>query len=129
MKAYSLDLRERVAAACAEPGAKNYQVAARFAVSLSFVDKLLHRQRTSGSVAELPRHPGPARRLDAVGDALLLDCLAAHPDATLAELGAALVAAGGPALQITAVWEAVERLGWGRKKKASTPPSAIRSGS
>ena len=61
MKAYSHDLRERVAAACAEPGAKIYQVAARFSVSLSFTDKLLRRQRTSGSVAELPRHPGPAR--------------------------------------------------------------------
>ena len=60
MKAYSHDLRERVAAACAEPGAKIYQVAARFSVSLSFTNKILRRQRTSGSVAELPRHPGPA---------------------------------------------------------------------
>ena len=57
MKAYSHDLRERVAAACAGPGAKIYQVAARFSVSLSFTYKLLRRQRTSGSVAELPRHP------------------------------------------------------------------------
>ena len=47
MKAYSIDLRERVAAACAEPGARMYQVAARFGVSISFVDKLLHRQRTT----------------------------------------------------------------------------------
>ena len=117
MKAYSLDLRERVAAACAEPGAKIYQVAARFSVSLSFTDKLLRRQRTSGSVAELPRHPGPAPRLDAAGDERLLACLKAQPDATLAELGQALVAAGGPSLQRTAVWQAVERLGWGRKKK------------
>ena len=57
MKAHSHDLRERVAAAYAEPGAKIYQVAARFSVSLSFTDKLLRRQHTSGSVAELPRHP------------------------------------------------------------------------
>ena len=68
MKSYSNDLRELVGAACAEPGAKIYQVAARFSVSLSFTDKLLRRQRTSGSVAELPRHPGPAPRLDAAGD-------------------------------------------------------------
>ena len=40
MKAYSLDLRERVASACAEPGVKIYQVAVRFAVSLAFADKL-----------------------------------------------------------------------------------------
>jgi transposase len=124
MQAYSQDLRERVAAACAEPGAKIYQVAARFAVSLSFTDKLLRRQRTSGSGAELPRHPGPAPRLDAAGDELLRACLQAQPDATLAELGTALVAAGGPALQRTAIWQAVERLGWGRKKKVRTPASA-----
>ena len=111
MKAYSLDLRECVAAACAEPGAKRYQVAARFAVSLSFIDKLSRRQRTRGSVAELPRHPGPAPRLDAAGDARLLACLRAQPDATLAEIGQALRAAGGPSLQRTAIWQAVERLG------------------
>ena len=43
MKAYSIDLRERVAAVCVEPGARMYQVAARFGVSIPFVDKLLHR--------------------------------------------------------------------------------------
>ena len=128
MKAYSQDLRERVAAACAEPGAKMYQVATRFSVSLSFTDKLLRRQRTSGSVAALPPRPGPAPRLDAAGDAVLLGCLRARPDATLAEIGRALAAAGGPALRRTAVWEAVERLGWGRKKKASTPPNATPNG-
>lgn len=117
MQAYSQDLRERVAAACAEPGAKVAQVARRFAVSLSFTNKLLRRQRTTGTVAELPRHPGPAPRLDAAGDQRLLACLMAQPDATLAELSAALLAAGGPQLGCTAVWRATERLGWGRKKK------------
>ena len=106
-----------MAAACAEPGAKVAQVARRFAVSLSFTTKLLRRQRTSGTVAELPRHPGPAPRLDAAGDQRLLACLVAQPDATLAEVGAALLAAGGPQLGRTAVWRATERLGWKRKKK------------
>ena len=41
MKAYSMDLRERVVAACGEPGARINQVAARFRVSVAFVDKLL----------------------------------------------------------------------------------------
>ena len=127
MKAYSQDLRERVAAACAEPGAKIAQVARRFAVSLSFTNKLLRRQRTTGTVAELPRHPGPAPRLDAAGDQQLLACLVAQPDATLAELGVALLATGGPQLGRTAVWRATERLGWKRKKKVSTRVSVTRS--
>ena len=43
MKAYSLDLRERVVAACSEPGAKIHEVATRFAVSPSLANKLLLR--------------------------------------------------------------------------------------
>jgi len=116
MKAYSIDLRERVAAVCVEPGARMYQVAARFGVSISFVDKLLHRQRTTNSFAALPARGGPAPRLDAAVHALLTACLRQQSDATLLEVGAALAAAGGPALSRTSMWRAVEKLGWKRKK-------------
>ncbi len=124
MKAYSIDLRERVAAACAAPQARIYQVAAQFSVYISLVDKLLCRQRTAGSLAALPASGGPVPRLDPAGQALLSACLVAQPDATLAEISAALAAADGPALSQTSTWRAVESLGWRRKKKASTPPSA-----
>ena len=73
MKAYSLDLRERVVAACAKPETRIHQVAAQFGVSTSFIDKLLRRQRTTGSVAALPPKSGPAPLLDAAG---LLDLAA-----------------------------------------------------
>ena len=49
MKPYSADLRERVAAACAAGDRPLGQVAARFSVSLFFVNKLLKRQRTRGA--------------------------------------------------------------------------------
>lgn len=39
---------------CAEPGAKIYQVAARFSVLLSFTDKLLRCQRTGYLTATTP---------------------------------------------------------------------------
>ena len=109
MKAYSIDLRERVAAVCVEPGARMYQVAARFGVSISFVDKLLHRQRTTNSFAALPARGGPAPRLDAAVHALLTACLRQQSDATLPEVG--------QALSRTSVWRAVEKLGWKHKKK------------
>ena len=127
MKAYSQDLRERVASACAEPRAKIYQAAVRFSVSLAFANKLLCRQRASGTVAALPRRPGPAPLLDTAGDQRLLACLASQPDATLAKISLVLLAAGGPLLSRMAVWRATERLGWGRKK-ASTQPNATLSG-
>ena len=54
MQAYSLDLRQRIVVACAVPGARQLQVAARFCVSVAFVGKLLRYQRYTGSVAALP---------------------------------------------------------------------------
>ena len=59
MKAYSLDLRERMLAA-RQAGATQVQVAALFRVSVSFVAKLAHRQRTSGHVAARPGGRGSA---------------------------------------------------------------------
>lgn len=91
MQAYSNDLRERVVAAYATGQCTIDQVASRFAVSISFVDKLLKRQRTSGSVAALPAR-WPAPRLQEVDRQRLAACVAAQPDATLAELGQQLVA-------------------------------------
>jgi len=128
MNAYSIDLRERVVAACALSGVRIYQVAAQFGVSVSFMDKLLCRQRTTGSVAALPPSGGPAPMLNPTGQLRLTACLNQQPDATLDELRTALAAAGGPVLSRTSVWRATESLGWGRKKKVSTPPSVTRSG-
>ena len=126
MKAYSIDLRERVAAACAAPGATQTAVAARFCVSVSFVEKL--RQRASGSVAALPHRNGPAPLLDAAARAELGACLRQQPDATLDELRVWLAALGGPAVSVATVGRAVQALDWRRKKRASTPPNATPSG-
>ncbi|WP_201987730.1 helix-turn-helix domain-containing protein [Hymenobacter rubidus] len=128
MKAYSFDLRERVAAACAQPGRTVPLVAAQFSVSVSFVEKLLHRQRTTGSVAALPPRSGPAPDLDARARAELRACLHQQPDATLAELCTWLAALGGPAVSQSTLWRAVQALDWRRKKRVSTPPSATPSG-
>ena len=124
MKAYSLDLRERVAAACGEAGKTVSQVAARFSVSVSFVEKLLQRQRTSGSLASLPLRGGPDPRLDAKARAELVACLHQQPDATLDELCVWVAALGGPAVSTATLGRAVQALDWRRKKRASTPPSA-----
>ena len=124
MKAYSLDLRERVAAACQQPGRTIGAVAAQFSVSVSFVEKLLQRQRTSGSLAPLPLRGGPAPCLDASSRADLGACLRQQPDATLDELRVWLAALGGPVVSVATMGRAVQALDWRRKKRASTPPSA-----
>ncbi len=129
MKAYSLDLRERVAAACGQPGRTIVAVAAQFSVSVSFVEKLLHRQRTAGSVAALPPRSGPAPVVDAAAQLGLVACLRQQPDATLDELRVWLAALGGPAVSRATLGRAVQALDWRRKKRASTPPNATPNGS
>ena len=129
MKAYSLDLRERVAAACGQPGSRVVAVAVQFSVSVSFVEKLLHRQRTTGSVAALPPRSGPAPDLDTRTRQELRACLGQEPDATLAELCTWLAAIGGPPVSSSTLWRAVQALGWRRKKRASTPLNATLSAS
>ena len=121
MKAYSLDLRERVAAACMQPGHTVGAVAAQFSVSVSFVAKLLRRQRQSGSLAALPHRSGPAPLLDTGGRAELAACLRQQPDATLDELCVWVAALGGPAVSPATMGRAVQALEWRRKKRASTP--------
>ena len=128
MKPYSADLRERIASACAVGDSSLGQVAARFSVSLSFVNKLLKRQRTSGSLAALPHRGGPAPLLDASARTQLAACVAQQPDATLEELRVQLAASGGPAVGRTTVWQGLRALDLRRKKRASTPPSAAPNG-
>jgi transposase len=127
MQAYSEDLRKRVVTAYATGQFTISQVATRFGVSVSFVDKLLKRQRTSGSVAALPRRGGPAPRLQEADRQRLSACVAAQPDATLAELRQQLVAAGSPAVGQTVLWQTLQQLHWRRKKRVYTPPSATPS--
>ena len=65
MRAYSIDLRERVVAACDARDGTREQIAARFSVSVSWVRKLLRRRRETGSIAPKPRGGGRAPAFDA----------------------------------------------------------------
>ena len=117
MQAYSQDLHECVANACAQPGRTIAQVAAALSVSTAFVNKCLQRQRTTGSVAARPHTGGPSAKLDAAAQAQLVAWVGQRPDSTLAELQAALAAAGGPAVSLTLVWQVLAVHGWRQKKE------------
>ena len=121
MKAYSIDLRERVVTACDAGGATREQVAARFAVSVRWVRDLLRRRRETGSIAPRPRGGGRAPAFDAAAAERLRDAVRADSDATLAELGRAAGVACGP----PAVYRALRRLGITRKKSRGGRPSRI----
>lgn len=55
MKAYSNDLRQKIVEAYLKGEGSIRQVAKRFSVSKSFVEKLLKRYRQTGQLEALPR--------------------------------------------------------------------------
>ena len=114
VRAYSLDLRERVVAAVAA-GRSCRAVAATFDVSVASVVKWSQRFRTTGSAAARPRG---GRRPYALQSehAWLLARLAETPDITLRALVVEL-AERGIVVSLYAVWHFFEHEGISFKKK------------
>src|SRR4051812_24132552 len=84
MRAYSMDLRERVVAAV-DAGMRPAQAAARFDVSVRSVERYLARRRTTGGLAPSVQRHGPKPEKKARVQAWLAARLDAAADATLAE--------------------------------------------
>src|SRR6185437_16786837 len=69
------------------------------------------------------RHLGPPRRIGPSAEAALEAQLRAHPDALLAEHCQLWEESQGVRLQKSAMWAAIRRLRWTRKKGRWQPPS------
>jgi transposase len=118
MAAYSMDLRERVVAACDEGLDTHAEIAERFRVSESWIRRLLQRRET-GSIAPKPHGGGRPSAFAGEAAERLRGAVAADPDATLEELAAA----SGVACGTSAVDRALRRLGITRKKSRGGPPN------
>lgn len=125
---YSLDLRQKIKAALERGVGSQRAVAELFGVSLSFVERLLQRERATGSLAPLPHAGGPPRRLDGASEQVVRQRLEQQPDSTLDELVEAVAQQSGPSLSRATLGRAVRRLGLPRKKRPSTPQSATPGG-
>ena len=119
MRAYSEDLRQRIFEDC-DGGMTTRVVATKYRVSESWVRRLKQRRREKGEVS--------ARRRQKFRTPILAPhyeriqaLIAAQPDLTLQELRAQL----GLVVSLTALWEAVGRLGLSLKKKSFGPRSKI----
>jgi transposase len=110
MRAYSLDLRERVAQDVAD-GMTRAAVSKKYRVSTRWIYKLLRQQQETGDLAPLCGGGGPPRAL-AGREEELAKHVRETPDATLNELRARLQL---PVSTVT-VWRAVNRLGLTFKK-------------
>jgi transposase len=86
MKAYSLDLRQKILDAYRNSEGSIRELATRFKVSFRFVWGLINRFRHTGSYAPKPRGGNNPPRIPATEHATLRRLVATHADATLAEL-------------------------------------------
>lgn len=86
MKAYSLDLRQKIIDTYFEGGISQRQLAKRFRVALSFVEKLLKQYREVGNIAAKVRIQQTPTKLNAQQLSILKQTVEANKDATLNEL-------------------------------------------
>lgn len=118
MEAYSLDLRQRVLAAC-DAGRGTKQVAELFNVSPAWVRRLKQRRRELNTIHPLPRRYGPKPKIDQAGRDRLRELVTLRPDATLAELRDQMPTR----VCLATIWNILQDLQLSLKKKRSTPPS------
>jgi transposase len=114
MRPYSLDLRERIAAAVDHHDGSIRWIARIFRVSTSFIVRLLQRRRAAGTLAPEPHRGGPPPALGPGDLERLAALVREQPDATLKQLKQR----GGFPCSLKTLWYALDRLGLTRKKKS-----------
>ena len=127
MKAYSQDLRERVAAALAAGHLSQRAIAERFGVSKRFVERLSGRLRETGSCAALPHAGGRTRTLAPYATWLQAE-VAQQPDATLEELCDRVQQTHWVQVNFSMMCRELQLLDLPRKKSRSTTASGRRPG-
>lgn len=126
MKAYSMDLREKIIAAVKQGDSSIRKIAQRFSVSKSTVERLIKKQRTQGHVSPL-KQGGAMVSPVMQYQQQLLEIVEAQADATLAEYCELLFDATGLWVSQSTMCRTFQRLNLPRKKRPSVPskPSVI----
>ncbi len=114
MKAYSVDLRQRIVDAV-DAGMPRREAARLFQVSAATIKRYLQRRRATGSLAP-GRSPGRTPEIAPAQYPTLAAQVAAHPDDTLAQHAATWRAEQGAAVSLWAVGRALVRAAITRKK-------------
>jgi transposase len=114
MRPYSIDLRERVAAAVDHHEGSLRQSARMFRVSTSFIVRLLQRRRGAGTLAPEPHGGGPPPALGPGDRERLAELIREQPDATLEQLRQR----GGFTCSLKTLWLALRHRRLTRKKKS-----------
>ena len=126
MRAYSVDLRERVVAAV-DRGTPRKEIVRTLGVSKPTIRRYLRLRRETGSVAPKP-HP---KRPFSIGRSVeqrraLWKQLEEHDDATLERHCQLWEIKQGVKVSISTMSRAIRRLGWTLKKRVWEPPSEMK---
>jgi transposase len=118
MKAYSLDLRQRVLEAAISGEHTIAEVAELFGVGTTFVNQMLRLHRSGQDLAPRPHGGGQKARLSAAHHKMLQSEVRHRNDATLAELQVHLADKAQVDVSIPTLGRVLQQLGLGRKKSA-----------
>lgn len=122
--ALSRDLRTRIIATW-ETGELTWdQIAGKFDVGRATVDRLIRLYRETKAVTPRPHGGGKPPKISDEKLPLMNEILEAHPDATLVELASVFSKRSRVTVGPMYVYRAAKKLGFTRKKRAWSPPSA-----
>ena len=118
MRAYSLDLRQRVVCAYEHGEGSISEIAFRFGVSTAFVKKMLHRWRATGDLSPLAHGGGKTKSLSARQHQLLRRKVRQQSDLSLTELQSFLNETEAVQVHVSTISRALSGLGLSLKKSA-----------
>jgi transposase len=125
MKAYSLDLRQRVVETYKTGMLTIKAVAEHFLVGETFVKKMLRQERETGAVKAYSYGGGRRRALNNRQMRKLKRLLNAEPDLTLVDLQEKLLSEDRVQVSIATLARVLTEIGLPRKKSRHLPESAI----
>ena len=114
MKAYPIELRQRVLQAADNNLGTRDEIARMFKVSTFWIRKLLRQRNQTGDITPLPQNQGRKPAFRGTDLELLNDFVKENPDSTLQEIKEHF--SGKVDCSIVAVHNALKRLGWRYKK-------------
>ena len=120
MEAYSMDLRQRVIAAC-DGGLGIAEAARRFSLHRATIHRWLQRCRQTGSIASFGQHTGCKRKLDHDEHPRIAQLVKHDGHMTIAPLQTRL----GQPVRVSTLGRVLRRVGITFKPRRSAPPSRL----
>jgi transposase len=121
MKAYPLELRQRIVDAIDNQLGTYAEIAEMFSVHERYIYKLLGQRRATGSITPRPHGGGAPAKLQDKHLEVLTNLVADQPDATLAELRDGLKKQTRTSVSVSTVWRALEAVAVTVKKRLAEP--------